>query len=239
MGSQKKIYLCCCCCFFPRTSIRILGQRRLAESQWEEPLGALVATLPIVVCEEMRGVAVLFAYCPGAMFSMASERRVIVPLECWASHKKKLSEVADALLLSVKLETLDAFRGYGPAGLLGIEDWGCILEEAIDSETQELMVLFRTDGGYVRWVEASQVVRRSVAEASLKVKVTGMSEEGIVELMKLYQEAWSYAVKYDLVLDFCPAFYDTIPFENVVSIAEIDEYRARMYREFPFVDVGE
>ena len=116
----------------------------------------------------MRVFAVLFAYCPGAMFPMASERRVIIPLERWASHEKKLKEVTAALSLPDRLETMDACRGYGPSGLLGTKDWGCILEEAVDPETQEPMILFRTDGEYVRWVEASQVVRRSVAEASLE-----------------------------------------------------------------------
>ena len=65
----------------------------------------------------------LLANCPGAMYSMASGRRVIVPLECWASHEEKLKEATAALLLMNKAETMDAFRGYGPSGALGTKDW--------------------------------------------------------------------------------------------------------------------
>ena len=46
-----------------------------------------------------------------------------------------------------------------------------------------------------------------------------MTDTVIIWLMKLYQEAWDYAVeKKDLVADFHLAFYDMIPFENLVMM---------------------
>ena len=86
------------------------------------------------------------------------------------SHKETLKEATAALLLLSKLEAMDSVHGYGQSGPLGTKDCGCILDEAVEQETQQSIVLFRTDREYVRWVEAAQIVRRSIAEASLGVK---------------------------------------------------------------------
>lgn len=80
---------------------------------------------------------------------------------------------------------MDTIRGYGPSVLFGTKVWGCILEEAVDLETRQPMILFRTDGEYVRWMESAEVQRRSTAKACRGVSDMGMSEDEIVEMMRL------------------------------------------------------
>jgi len=179
--------------------------------------------------------SVFFAFCHGAMFFMSSTKRVIIPADDWVPHEAKLEEITIALSLKNRTQTVDIFRGYGPS-VPGTKDWGCMLEEAVDPGTKQPMILFRTDGGYVRWVEASQVKNRSTAEIHMSLDDGGMTEDKVVELMELYQYAWTYAVEKNLGLDFRPAFYDTIPFENLVTTEVLQKHLAIMYGKFPFVE---
>jgi len=117
---------------------------------------------------------------------MSPEKRVIIPVEKWMSNKAKLEEVTIALSLKHRTQTVDSFRGYRPAEP-GTTDWGCMLEQANDPETSQTMILFRTDGQYVRWVEASQVKNRSTAEVHMGLDDGGMTEDKVVELMEPYQ----------------------------------------------------
>ena len=49
-----------------------------------------------------------------------------------------------------------------------------------------------------------------------------VSEEKALGLMDLHWEAWEYAVANEIALDFRPAFYEFLPFDNMMSVGAID-----------------
>lgn len=97
-------------------------------------------------------------------------------------------------------------------------DWGIKLETVTRVGVNESLTLFHTDGteyrsASVRWVLSLAIVDRSVVVSQWGAADDRTKEKVILEAMGLvHRDAWAYAVRHNISLDFGPAFCEKFPF---------------------------
>lgn len=163
-----------------------------------------------------------------------------VPVDEWEPHRKKVNDMTTALMWANKTQAVVCFRGYGPNGK-GFMDWGIKLETVVRAGTEESLTLFRTDSteyrsASVRWMQSSSILERSLVVSQWGLADDCMTNDAIVEAMKLHRDAWAYAAQHNISLDFRRAFYEYYPFDELRTEETIKSYGVEMYSHFPFVD---
>jgi long-subunit fatty acid transport protein len=123
----------------------------------------------------------------------------------------------------------------------GGPSWGYCLEAATVPETREIFVLMRSDetatmARTLQWVSLSTLQTRKQVEHSSDVTYSGPSEEVMQAILRLFRDAFEFAVDTNWSYTKRLEFFHSFPFEELCTVDAVHKFRPVLFGCPAFTD---